>query len=226
MLFFFVDESGTGLKDKGTPHFILAAFAVPAETLAELEDRIASLKRLVAPTFEPEDFELKGREILSGRSVFRSHSREQRVEILEKLAELALSLPGKVLAVRVDKRELPLSDFSEADLYRVAFTTLLDALQSELEASGRPGLILMDARSDLHSAVQDRRTLDAFLRWANNRTSISFASRPWFGFSHFYAGLQMVDVLAYLISSGERIGPLHRLNLWRTGGKVVLLDIP
>jgi hypothetical protein len=58
---------------------------------------------------------------------------------------------------------------------------------------------MLDARSDLHHSVQDRRLIDVYRDWIADRNEQSrFVQVPWFGFSAFYAGLQLADYVAYL----------------------------
>lgn len=59
---------------------------------------------------------------------------------------------------------------------------------------------MCDARSDLHSSVQDRRLLDSYREWVHSRTNPTrLVELPWFGFSEFYVGLQLADFAAYLV---------------------------
>lgn len=58
-------------------------------------------------------------------------------------------------------------------------------------------------RSDMHSSVQDRRLVDAYREWVGERGGQTrLIELPWFGFSAFYAGLQLADFAAYLIDFG------------------------
>jgi len=76
-------------------------------------------------------------------------------------------MPGRIFAVRVDKRQLPGAIEAEVDLYRVALWRLLDELETEPNSLSELGILLFDSRSDLHSSVQDRRLIDAFRDWSN-----------------------------------------------------------
>lgn len=110
--------------------------------------------------------------------------------------------PVYVLAVRVDTRDLPEFVATDADLFRLAFWRLLDEMDQELTRTQQPGMMLVDARSDLHSSVQDRRLIDAYRDWLVTKNGKSrLIETPWFGFSAFYAGLQLADFCAYLIDS-------------------------
>lgn len=68
MLHFYIDESGTGLRDKRSPYFVLAATCIPLEGLAVVDERINDLKRRLVPFAEPEDYELKVRGYVAERS--------------------------------------------------------------------------------------------------------------------------------------------------------------
>jgi len=90
---------------------------------------------------------------------------------------------------------------SDEQLYRLSFWRLLDEIEMELSKRNidEHGLLMVDMRSDLHSSVQDRRLLDAYRDWVGNRGKTHFIELPWFGFSAFYAGLQLADFCAYMI---------------------------
>jgi hypothetical protein len=60
-------------------------------------------------------------------------------------------------------------------------------------------MLMLDARSDLHSSVQDRRLLDVYRDWRSASQKSRFIEMPWFGFSSFYVGLQLADYVAYSI---------------------------
>jgi hypothetical protein len=105
----------------------------------------------------------------------------------------------RLIAVQVDKRYVRDSLASNEDLYRIAFWRLLEDLEKHLNQFEVSGLLMMDARSTLHTSVQDRRTLDAFVEWVGRRSSTRLIDRPWFGFSAFYAGLQVADWVAYAV---------------------------
>lgn len=73
---------------------------------------------------------------------------------------------------------------------------------------------MLDMRSDLHSSVQDRRIVDAYRDWVASRTGQThLIELPWFGFSAFYAGLQIADFSAYLIDFVSNEGTPGRGSL-------------
>ncbi|MBP8124617.1 MAG: DUF3800 domain-containing protein, partial [Caldilineaceae bacterium] len=63
MILFYIDESGTGLKDKQSPYFVLSATAIPADAEQEMAARVIALKRELVRWAKPEDFEIKGRDL-------------------------------------------------------------------------------------------------------------------------------------------------------------------
>ncbi len=209
MRLFYIDESGTGLKDKASAFFVLAALGIDANDAPDMDRAVAVVKRRLITWAKPEDFEIKGRDIQRGEKLFSRLRWEQRVEAMQAIARLVADLPCKAVVVLVDKRDLPEYVGTENDLYRVAFWWLLEELEAELEATHEYGLLMMDARSDLHSSVQDRRLIDLYRDWVASRAGPTrFVEIPWFGFSAFYAGLQLVDFVAYLTDvvwhEGER----------------------
>jgi hypothetical protein len=200
VLLFYIDESGTGLGDERTPFFVLTAAAIPAHDWQTVDGQIAALKRRLVGWAKPEDFEIKGRDLRRGEKFFKSLSWEQRAQGFRDIAQLIAHLPCQIFAVRVDKRDLPDYVKSETGLYRLAFWRLLDELDAELSRVEQPGLLMVDMRSDMHSSVQDRRLIDAYREWLGSRAGETrFVDLPWFGFSAFYAGLQIADFTAYLI---------------------------
>ncbi|MBX3000927.1 MAG: DUF3800 domain-containing protein [Caldilineaceae bacterium] len=200
MLLFYIDESGTGLKDKQSPFFVLSATAIPTDVSREVDARVIALKRELVSWAKPEDFEIKGRDLRRGEKFFSNQPWEQRAEAILKVATLLAEVPCKMLAVQVDTRDLPEYVSSDTHLYRLAFWRLLDLIELELAQIEEQGRVLMDARSDLHSSVQDRRAVEAYRDWLGNRSGQTrLIEIPWFGFSAFYAGLQLADFTAYLV---------------------------
>lgn len=107
-------------------------------------------------------------------------------------------------------------DHLNDDLHRLAFWRLLEELNMELARLGDNGVLMLDMRSDMHSSVDDRRLLDAYREWVVSREDRThFVELPWFGFSAFYAGLQLVDFVAYFtdfVANETRISEEHARN--------------
>ncbi len=201
MILFYIDESGTGLRDKQTPFFVLAGVAIHVRDWQEVDSRVASIKRRLVSWAKPEDFEIKGRDMRRGEKFFKGQNWRTRIKAINDVAQLIAELPCRIFAVQVDKRDL--SDYigSDSDLYRLAFWRLLDEIDAELKSVQHgPGMLMVDMRSDMHSSVQDRRLVDAYRDWIATREGhTQLIELPWFGFSAFYAGLQLADFAAYLI---------------------------
>jgi len=200
MILYYIDESGTGLKDFRSPFFVLSAIAIPSAANRTINERLYALKRALIEWANPEDFEIKGRDLRRGNKFFKNLTWQQRSEAILDVARLLANLPCRVLAVQIDTRDLPEYISSDTDLYRIAFWRLLDAIEADLTSQNLPGMILMDARSDLHSSIQDKRTIRAYQDWLRTRNDPThLVDVPWFGFSAFYAGLQLADFAAYLV---------------------------
>jgi hypothetical protein len=233
MILFYIDESGTGLRDEQSPFFVLAAVAIPADEWQRVDSRVASLKRHLVSWAKPEDFEIKGRDIRRGEKFFKNQNWAQRARAIQDVAHLIEELPCRILAVQVDKRDLPEYVGSDSDLYRVAFWRLLEEIEGELEQIKQTGMLMVDMRSDMHSSVQDRRLVDAYREWIASREGHThLVELPWFGFSAFYAGLQLADFVAYSIDfvhneemSKKRAEELHEA-LARFRSKISLVYIP
>ncbi len=199
MILYYIDESGTGLKDTRSPYFVLSAIAIPAENNQALNQAIIDLKSDMVSWARPEDFEIKGRDLRRGNKAFKSLDWKQRSRIFLDIATLLSDFPCHIIAVQVDTRDLPEYISTDTELYRIAFWRLLDAIEADLVARNRSGMTLMDARSNLHSSIQDKRTIQAYQEWLHSRGHSHLVDVPWFGFSAFYAGLQMADFTAYLV---------------------------
>lgn len=144
MLLFYIDESGTGLRDKQTPFFILAAVAIPVDEWQGVDTQIVSLKRRLVSWAKPEDFEIKGRDMRRGEKFFRGQDWDSRTKAINEVAQLIAELPCQIFAVQVDKRDLPDYIGSDSDLYRLAFWRLLEELDAELNRLDQPGMLMVD----------------------------------------------------------------------------------
>ncbi len=230
----YIDESGTSLGDKQTPFFVLAAVAIPVEQSALVDARVAALKHRLVPWAKPEDFEIKGRDLQRGEKFFSSLDWPARSAAIMDTAQMVAELPCEIMAVQLDKRRLTQNVCSQDQVYRLAFTRLLDDVDAQLGRLERRGMLLVDAQSDMHSSIQDQRLVDAYRDWASSRgADCHMVENPWFGNSAFYAGLQIADFAAYLIdavSNAERLARARdgvlREALHTFGGKIRLLRIP
>lgn len=198
MVLFYIDESGTGIGKGQTPFFILTSIAIPATEWQAIDFEIAKLKRSLIHWTAPEDFEIKGRDLRQGQNLFDKWHWPERVKAFHEIAELIARINCRIFIVRVEKRHLP-EHLSHEDMYRLAFWRLLEQTETVLESLDETGLLMLDARSDLHSNVSDRRLVNAYREWIRMRKEPTrLVELPWFGFSEFYAGLQLADFVAYL----------------------------
>ncbi|BCX04829.1 MAG: hypothetical protein KatS3mg053_2767 [Candidatus Roseilinea sp.] len=202
MYFIYVDESGTGLADRRTSIFTLGAILVADRDLEVLDREVQALKRRIIPYAKPEDWEIKARDIRHGEKLIKGMNWEERKSIFRQITDLIVRLKLPLWVVQVDKRDLPEFVETDTDLYRLAFTKLLSLLQVELGLREEIGTVILDARSDLHSSVQDRRLIDAFCDWRlSQEGKVRLVSLPLFGFSAFYPGLQLADFVSYIAAS-------------------------
>lgn len=107
MILFYIDESGTGLGDKGSPYFVLSATGIPANEWSVVDTQITTLKRRLISWAKPEDFEIKGRDMRRGEKFFKGKNWPEPVQAIQDVAQLISVLPCQILAVQVDKRDLP-----------------------------------------------------------------------------------------------------------------------
>lgn len=182
MLLFYIDESGTGLKDRRSTFFVLSAIAVKETDWNLVDNNTNALKRQIIPWAKPEDFEIKGRDIRRGEKLFKTHNWPERVAVINKTANLIAELPCLIFAVKVNKQDLPEYVSSDEQMYRLSFWRLLDEIEIELNQRNiaENGLLMVDTRSDLHSSLQDRRLIDAYRDWVGNRENTHFIELPWF----------------------------------------------
>ncbi len=100
MRLFYIDESGTGLKDNRSPYFVLAAIAIPESDWRMVDQQLATLKRQIIPWAKPEDFEIKGRDLRRGEKLFKGLSWSERVEAIYNIAELLAETSCLYVSVR------------------------------------------------------------------------------------------------------------------------------
>jgi hypothetical protein len=199
MFLLYVDESGTGLGDKRTPFFLLSCISFRAADWLHIDNNVLELKQQLVNWAKPEDFEIKGRDIRRGEKFFATMNWESRANAIRDVSKLIADIPCQIIAVQVDKRLLTEYIRSDEQLYRLAFSRLLEEVDRELNLYNQPGMLLIDTRSDLHSSVQDRRLIDVYREWRSSHQKSNLVEIPWFGFSAFYAGLQLADFSAYMI---------------------------
>lgn len=201
MIFFYVDESGTGLKDLQSAFFVLGCITVDEREWQRIDGEVTLLKRRLISWAKPEDWEIKARDMRRGDRLFRNQNWEIRAKAFHAISSTISEFQCRLIVVQVDKRLLPRSVQTDTDLYRLAFWRLLDELDKFLHQNDKTGMMLFDMRSSsLHSSIQDRRLIDAYRDWLSTKTSRNrFVGMPWFGFSEFYAGLQLADFVSYLV---------------------------
>ncbi len=86
-ILFYVDEGGTGWKDMETNFFFLASFAIHVQHWSQMEREVSALKKELFSGKEPEDWELKGRDIWQGVGSFKTFQREFRLRAFKKVSE-------------------------------------------------------------------------------------------------------------------------------------------
>lgn len=217
----YIDESGTGLRDQRTPYFVYAAVAIQVDDVHQIDAQLYDLKRSWFSYVKPEDFEIKGRDMRRGvgaKNIFSGFNWAERLAAIEQITQLILSLPCAIEAVPVDKRQLPTFVEQEDDLHRITFWRLLDQLAGSLQQLKAGGMLMLDARSDVHSSSKDRRMVDAYREWVTAHDgNTPFVELPWFGFSAFYAGLQIADFVAYFVDFAANEGRMQQADT--EGGK-------
>jgi len=183
--------------------FFLASFAIHVQHWSQMDREVSALKNELLSRREPEDWELKGRDIWQGQGSFKNFPREFRLRAFKKVSETMSQLPCHIFAVQVNKkrwRETREDIKDDTGLYRLAFNQLLEQLDAYLKQSNETGILLMDSRSAHHTSVQDRRSIDIYRDWKSQKKSSNFVELPFFGVSDGYTGLQLADYVVYLIA--------------------------
>lgn len=236
MFLFYVDESGTCSNDNQTNYFVLAAIAVEDQHSLQIYKEFSVCKQRIFLKKNPEEWELKTRELCQGEKLFKGHKWESRVRIFLELSNTLAQLPLQIFAVVVNK-ELYYMNREELKndvlLYRLTFNRLLEELDAFLKHSYTKGILLMDSRSTHSTSVQDGRLVKAYRDWVKSKDYESgFIEQPWFGVSQFCIGLQIADYFAYLLSLRlQHIeGNAHKAQLLEAfkilQPKIQLVEIP
>jgi hypothetical protein len=234
-ILFYVDEGGTGWNDRQTNFFFLASFAIHVQHWSQMDREFSALKKELFSGREPEEWELKGRDIWQGVGSFKNFPRGFRLRAFKEVSETMSQLPCHIFAVQVNKKRLRETSEDikdETGLYRLTFNQLLEQLDAYLKQSNETGILLMDSRSTQHTSIQDGRLLRVYRDWKSQKKSSNFVELPLFGFSEFYTGLQLADYVVYLIDryskeAGTASGPTEleeAFNLLEP--KMQLLKIP
>ena len=185
-ILFYVDEGGTGWKDMQTNFFFLASFAIHVQHWSQMDREFSALKKELLSRREPEDWELKGRDVWQCVGAFNNSPREFRLRAFKKVSETMSQLPCHRFAVQVNKKRLRETSEDikdETGLYRLAFNQLLDRLDAYLKEDNKTGILLMDSRSTQHTSIQGGRLLRVYRDWKSQKKSSNFVELPLFGFS-------------------------------------------
>ena len=105
-ILFYVDEGGTGWKDMETNFFFLASFAIHIQHWSQMDREVSALKKELFRGREPEDWELKGRDIWQGQGSFKNFKKESRLRAFKEVSETITLLPCHIFAVQVNKKRL------------------------------------------------------------------------------------------------------------------------
>ncbi|MEA5499833.1 DUF3800 domain-containing protein [Limnoraphis robusta Tam1] len=222
MILFYIDEGGTGWKDEQSEYFFLCALAIHSRFLREIETEFFNFKQSIVQSKQPDEWELKGRDIWQGLSQFKNVPQDYRVQIFVEFSQMLSQLPCHLFAIQMNKqllREQQQAITNDTDLYKLSLHYLLNRLETFLENSEETGMLFLDSRSTLNTAVQDNRVIKAYKNWRDANIKainlINLIGLPWFGFSAFYPGLQIVDYATYLLS---------RLSVEKSEARIIELN--
>jgi hypothetical protein len=105
-ILFYVDEGGTGWKDMETNLFFLASFAIHVQHWSQMDREFSALKKELFSGREPEDWELKGRDIWQGQDPFNKCGPESRLRAFKQISQTLNQLPCHIFAVQVNKKKI------------------------------------------------------------------------------------------------------------------------
>jgi len=126
-ILFYVDEGGTTWSDPHTNLFFLASFAIHVQHWSQMDRVVSQLKKDLLRRKEPEDGELKGRDIWQGEGSFKDFPEAARYRAFKEVSETMSQLPCHIFAVQVNKktwRETSEDIKDDTGLYRLAFNQL------------------------------------------------------------------------------------------------------
>lgn len=222
MILFYIDEGGTGWKDEQSKYFFLCALAIHSRFLREVETEFFNFKQSIVKNKQPDEWELKGRDIWQGLEEFKNVRQDYRIQIFVDFSQMLSQLTCHLFAIQINKqllREQQPAITDDTKLYELSFHYLLNKLETFLENSEETGMLLLDSRMTIKTGVQDDRLIKAYKNWrdANIKAinEINLIGLPWFGRSDDYPGLQIVDYATYLLS---------RLSLEKSEAKIIELN--
>lgn len=198
MIHFYLDESGTSQskdpnKRVDDGFFVLSAVEMPAVNYPEASREVWQLKRRWLPSFEPDEFEIKGRYIRQAQDVYDGWDWPTRLRAFHEVAELIARLPCRIYTVILHRDKLE-TRRSQPELYCIAFRHLLEPLGRSLVEQNQPGMLLLDARTD----TENKQLVHTYRDWEKQQDEqVRFIGFPWFGRSEFHAGIQLADIAAY-----------------------------
>jgi hypothetical protein len=221
MYFIDVDESGsTALNDRYQRFFVLAALVAKSADCLALEERFNDLKVKMFPGVQPEEIEIKGRNLVYGHEFFGKIQVEIRQAILQELHSILQSQPLVLFATIVDKGNESLQRLGllPDDVYRYGYKNLLHRVDPFLRSQNAEGLILIDCRaSSIRSHLQDARIIAIHREFLKGVTreglTPSIVEYPIFVQSQFFGAVQLADLCAYeLFHACQKCPELDALN--------------
>ncbi|HFD39976.1 MAG TPA: DUF3800 domain-containing protein [Anaerolineae bacterium] len=234
MFFLYLDESGSSGIDPVQRFFVLAALAARVEHCMAIQDLTTNLKLKYFATIQPEEIEIKGRNLLHGKGFFANVRQETRQAILHEIYGLLKKQPLWLFATVVDKENPAIRrlGLSPDDVYRFAYKNLARRVDRFLAAEASLGLIFIDSlASSIRSHLRDVRLASIHREYLKEASRSEPPSRllefPVFVQGPFFAAIQLADVCAYAIFHAFQKHPdatsLHDLNPDRDEGLEVVL---
>lgn len=202
--FVYLDESGSTGPDPIQRFFVIAALTADAEHCIQAQEQLVNLKLKFFPTIQPEEIEIKGRNLVQGKDFFENVRLETRQAILEEIYILLRTQPFWLFATVVDKFDPALRRLSlmPDDFYRFAYKNLIRRIDLFLKTEAEAGLVFVDSRaSSIRSHLQDARLISIHREYLHSVRKAGDDSRlveyPVFVQSQFFAAIQLADVCAY-----------------------------
>ncbi len=234
--FLYLDESGNPGSDPVQRFFVLTALTTRVEHCMAVQELLTDLKLKFFPAIQPDEIEIKGRNLIHSKGFFENVRLETRQAILHEIFDLLGKQPLWLFATIIDKEDPAIRRLGllPDDVYRYAYKNLLRPIEHFLVEVAGSGLIFVDSlASSIRSHLRDIRLIGIHREYLGEVKRMGQTSRllefPVFVQGQFFSAIQLADVCAYEIFHAFQIEPeavtLEELNPHRKEGLEVVLKL-
>lgn len=194
----FVDESEWPRPKDPSGFTVWAAIAIDPKDSKDFFRDILQLKRRLLPFDGPDDYEIKGRRLLSRRAV----RTPWKVTLCEEIVSPCKSAGVRAFAAGLRNTDtLAVEGFTEPIVYR-AYSRILERVNAMMVELGEDEMAIIALGSQDEGAdTQKARAFGNFL-YGNliGRTLTHIVETPFFVSSKATVGIQVADLLAYTLA--------------------------